>query len=103
MTIEARYDQVISWFSANMPDASTELEFKDPFQLLVAVILSAQCTDKRVNAITPAFFKAYPNAEVLAKSTPRRYLNTSEAVLIPTTRQSIWSAWLRLSANNSTD
>lgn len=68
MTIEARYDQVISWFSANMPDASTELEFKDPFQLLVAVILSAQCTDKRVNAITPAFFKAYPNAEVLAKS-----------------------------------
>lgn len=68
MTLEERYKQVIDWFLANMPEARTELDFKDPYQLLVAVILSAQCTDKRVNTITPAFFKAFPDAEALAQS-----------------------------------
>ncbi|MFA7358077.1 MAG: endonuclease III, partial [Bacteroidales bacterium] len=68
MTLEERYKQVIDWFLANMPEARTELDFKDPYQLLVAVILSAQCTDKRVNTITPAFFKAFPDVEALAQS-----------------------------------
>lgn len=60
MTIKERYRAVTEWFKANMPVAETELHYGDTFQLLVAVILSAQCTDKRVNMVTPALFEAYP-------------------------------------------
>ena len=56
MRKEERYKAVIDWFAENMPVAETELRYRDPFQLLVAVILSAQCTDKRVNMVTPALF-----------------------------------------------
>ncbi|HQN99304.1 MAG TPA: endonuclease III, partial [Bacteroidales bacterium] len=56
MTTKERYKRFISWFSENMPEASTELVYQTPYELIVAVILSAQCTDKRVNQITPAFF-----------------------------------------------
>lgn len=66
MTRKERYDFVIKWFQENMPDAKTELHYKNPYQLLVAVILSAQCTDKRVNMTTPALFAKYPNAKSLA-------------------------------------
>ncbi len=58
--------QVISYFEKNMPVAETELSYESPYQLLVAVILSAQCTDKRVNLITPSFFQKFPNADLLA-------------------------------------
>ena len=57
---------MIEWFSREMPVAETELQYDSPYQLLVAVILSAQCTDKRVNMITPALFEAYPTPEALA-------------------------------------
>lgn len=67
-----RYQRVIEWFSANMPEAETELDYKDPYQLMVAVILSAQCTDKRVNLITPGFFDEIPDVETLANSTQER-------------------------------
>lgn len=70
MKKEERYKGVLAWFQANVPVAETELHYKDPYQLLVAVILSAQCTDKRVNLITPALFEAFPTAEVMAASTP---------------------------------
>ncbi len=63
MTKKERYTFIIDYFSKNSPDASTELHYNDPYQLLVAVILSAQCTDKRVNMVTPALFEAYPTAE----------------------------------------
>lgn len=63
-----RFKKVIEYFSKNAPVAETELVYKTPYQLLVAVILSAQCTDKRVNMITPGFFKKYPDAEKLAKA-----------------------------------
>jgi endonuclease III len=66
MTQEERYTRVIDWFSANMPIAETELKYGDPYELMVAVMLSAQCTDKRVNQITPAFFKKFPSLESLA-------------------------------------
>ena len=56
MTIAERYQRVIEWFSESMPVAETELNYENPYQLLVAVILSAQCTDKRINQITPALF-----------------------------------------------
>jgi len=68
MTKKERYAFVIEWFKMHMPDAQTELHYANPYQLLVAVILSAQCTDKRVNMVTPALFKQYPNPELLAKA-----------------------------------
>ncbi|MBI5219883.1 MAG: endonuclease III [Bacteroidia bacterium] len=66
MNRNLRYKKVIEYFKTNQPEAETELHYKDPFQLLVAVILSAQCTDKRVNLITPALFKKYPTAAKMA-------------------------------------
>ena len=60
------YQQVIDWFQASMPVAESELHFDSPFQLLVAVILSAQCTDKRVNMVTPALFASFPTPQALA-------------------------------------
>jgi len=66
MTIEERFKHVIDWFRVNMPVAETELKHSDPYQLMVATILSAQCTDKRVNLITPAFFNRYPTIASLA-------------------------------------
>ena len=69
MRKEERYKGIIDWFSINMPVAESELHYKDPYQLLIAVILSAQCTDKRVNQITPAHFEAFPTPEVLAATT----------------------------------
>ncbi len=68
MTKQQRFDKVIEYFSLNQPIAETELHYKNPYQLLVAVILSAQCTDKRVNMITPALFKAFPKPEVMAEA-----------------------------------
>ena len=66
MTRKERYEFVINWFKKNMPDAQTELHYTNPYELLVAVILSAQCTDKRVNIVTPALFNQFPSAEHLA-------------------------------------
>lgn len=62
------YDKVLEHFSAAMPVAESELVFRSPYQLLVAVMLSAQCTDKRVNLTTPALFGAYPDAEALSRA-----------------------------------
>src|SRR5213595_2500514 len=69
MTRKERYDFVINYFEQHAPHAETELMYDDPFQLLVAVILSAQCTDKRVNMTTPAIFEKYPAIQDLAKAT----------------------------------
>jgi endonuclease-3 len=66
MTIKERYQFVIDYFQEFAPDAETELRYDNPYQLLVAVILSAQCTDKRVNLTTPAIFKKYPDAGALS-------------------------------------
>ena len=68
MTRKQRYDFIINWFSEHAPDAETELFYDNPFQLLVSVILSAQCTDKRVNQTTPAIFARFPNPESLARA-----------------------------------
>ena len=70
MTKKDRFEKVIEFFEKTMPVAETELHYSDPYQLLVAVILSAQCTDKRVNMVTPSFFEAFPNPSVLAASLP---------------------------------
>lgn len=68
MTKKERYELVIKYFKNNMPVAETELNYRTPYELLVAVILSAQCTDKRVNIITVEFFKSFPTENELAKS-----------------------------------
>ncbi len=68
MKIKERYAYVIDWFSQKMPVAETELKYDNPYQLLVAVILSAQCTDKRVNLTTPALFDRFPDAASMAAS-----------------------------------
>lgn len=68
MTRKERYQFVLDYFQTHVPDAETELLYDNPFQLLVAVILSAQCTDKRVNLTTPAIFEKYPDAKALAKA-----------------------------------
>ncbi len=69
MRKEERFKKVIDYFLEAMPVAETELHHRDPYELLVSVILSAQCTDKRVNQITPPLFKTYPTAEALSKAT----------------------------------
>jgi len=69
MTKKERYTFFIDYFSQHNPEAETELLYDNPFQLLVAVILSAQCTDKRVNLTTPAIFKQYPDAECMSQAT----------------------------------
>lgn len=66
MRRKERYEHFIDHFTENKPDAQTELQYNDPYQLLVAVILSAQCTDERVNKVTPALFEQFPTAEHLA-------------------------------------
>lgn len=68
MTKKERYKFVIDWFQENNPEAETELHYGNPYELLVAVILSAQCTDKRVNIVTPALFKAFPGPESLSRA-----------------------------------
>ncbi len=68
MKIRERFEKIIEYFSENYPVAETELDYKNPYQLLVAVILSAQCTDKRVNMVTPNLFKAFPKPEDMAKA-----------------------------------
>ena len=69
MTLKERYKYILEYFATHDPNAETELIYDNPFQLLVAVVLSAQCTDKRVNMITPYIFEAYPDAEALSKAT----------------------------------
>ena len=68
MTVKERYKFFVKYFSDNMPFAETELEYKDPFELIVAVILSAQCTDKRVNMITPALLTKFPDPFKMAEA-----------------------------------
>jgi endonuclease III len=68
MTRKQRFDFVIAWFSEHAPEAETELIYDNPYQLLVSVILSAQCTDKRVNMTTPALFAHFPDPGSLAKA-----------------------------------
>jgi endonuclease-3 len=70
MLKKERYQQFVTHFAAKQPDAETELHYNSPYQLLVAVILSAQCTDKRINQVTPALFQRFPDARALADVTP---------------------------------
>ena len=78
-----RFQKVLAWFAENMPVAESELHYSNPFELLCAVMLSAQCTDKRVNMVTPALFAAYPTAETMAKATAEEVLRYVKSVSYP--------------------
>ena len=83
MTTKERFHSILAWFEANMPVAESELVFVNPFQCLVAVMLSAQCTDKRVNMVTPALFAAYPTPEKMAKATSDEVFEYVKSVSYP--------------------
>ena len=83
MTISQRYDGIIRIFSEAMPDPKTELQYDTPFHLLLAVILSAQCTDKRVNIVTPALFEAFPDPQSLAASNEETVYEYIKSVTFP--------------------
>ena len=84
MRKEERYKGILTWFQTHVPVAETELHYDgDPYKLLVAVILSAQCTDKRVNQVTPALFEAFPTAEVMAASSPEVIYEYIKSVSYP--------------------
>jgi endonuclease-3 len=86
MTLRERYEAIIAYFTEAMPVAETELKYEDPFQLLVAVMLSAQCTDKRVNMVTPALFEAFPTAEAMAAATEEEVLVYIKSVSYPNSK-----------------
>ena len=83
MQKQERFRKVIEYFSIHKPVAETELKYENPYQLLVAVILSAQCTDKRVNMLTPAFFKEFPTPRHLAFNTPEEVFPFIKSISYP--------------------
>ena len=83
MRKKERVEKILDWFRENMPVAESELDFENPYQLIVAVILSAQCTDKRVNMHTPAFFIRFPNSQMLAEGTFEEVLELIKSISFP--------------------
>lgn len=86
MTKKERFRFVLDYFAENNPGAETELRYKDPYQLLVAVILSAQCTDKRVNQITPAFFTRFPGPGTLSEASQEEVYNYIKSCSYPNSK-----------------
>ncbi len=83
MTKKQKYAFIIKYFSESMPDPKTELNYTNPYELLVAVILSAQCTDKRVNMVTPNFFNRFPTVEVLADGSTEEIFDLIRSISYP--------------------
>lgn len=86
MRTKERYEKTLAWFEANMTVAESELNFENEYQLLVAVMLSAQCTDKRVNMVTPALFAAYPTITDLSRATAEEVLVYIRSVSYPNSK-----------------
>ena len=83
MTKKERYDKIIEYFKTHNQNAETELDYHNPFELLVAVILSAQCTDKRVNMVTPDLLKAFPNAQKMSETTADEIFEYIKSISYP--------------------
>lgn len=83
MTTKQRFASILGWFEQNMPVAESELNYRNPYELLVAVMLSAQCTDKRVNMVTPALFEAFPTPAVMARATSDEVFEYVKSVSYP--------------------
>lgn len=86
MTTAQRYSGLLAYFRENAGPQESELHFRNPYELLVSVILSAQCTDKRVNQVTPALFEAYPIVDALAAATPEEVLPYIKSVSYPNSK-----------------
>jgi len=86
MKKEELFRHIITYFEANQPNATTELHYGNPFELLVAVVLSAQCTDKRVNMVTPALFKKFPDAKTMSKATVDEVLQYVKSISYPNSK-----------------
>lgn len=86
MTLKEKYSTLVRWFDENRPDAASELDYLDSFQLLVAVILSAQCTDKRVNMVTPPLFERFPSPEALAGASEEEVYSLIRSVSYPNSK-----------------
>ena len=86
MTLKERYSTVLEYLAALLPDAESELVYHNPFELIVAVVLSAQCTDKRVNKNTPALFAAYPNAEAMSRATEAEIFQYIKEISYPNSK-----------------
>lgn len=83
MTKKQRYDAILQWFEQNMPIAESELVFHNEYELLVAVMLSAQCTDKRVNMVTPKLFEQYPTPQTLAQASEEDIFQIIRSISYP--------------------
>jgi endonuclease III len=99
MTTRERYEKTIEYFKANMPVAETELVYNDPFELIVAVILSAQCTDKRVNIITPPLLKRFPDAVSMSKAEPAEILEFIKSCSYPNNKAKHLSGMAKMLVN----
>lgn len=86
MTRKERYQYIIEYFREKMPEVTTELEFGNAFQLLCAVVLSAQCTDKRINQVTPALFRRFPTPQEMAKAEVEEVLEYVKSVSYPNSK-----------------
>jgi endonuclease III len=100
MTIKERFEGIIGYFTEHRPDAKTELHYSNPYELLVAVILSAQCTDKRVNQVTPRLFARFPGPESLAKAHSEEVLEFVKTCSYPNNKSSNLVKMARMLVND---
>ena len=96
MTIKERYEGIIEYFQQAMPVAESELNYRNPFELLVAVILSAQCTDKRVNMTTPALFEAFPSPQAMAEASADDIFHYIKSISYPNNKARHLAAMARM-------
>ena len=96
MTVKERYAHVLRWFADEMPSPQTELHYDTPFHLLLAVILSAQCTDKRVNMTTPALFEAFPTPEAMARASAEEIYPYIRSISYPNNKARNLAAMARM-------
>lgn len=96
MKRKERFERILAHFEKAMPLAETELEYTNPYELMVAVILSAQCTDKRVNMITPGFYRKYPDVFALAKAEPEEIFEWIKSCSYPNNKASHLSGMARM-------
>ncbi|AGB29539.1 MULTISPECIES: endonuclease III [Prevotellaceae] len=100
MTRKERYQYILDYFRRNAPDVGTELQFGSAFQLLCATLLSAQCTDKRINEVTPALFARYPTARAMAQAEPEDVLEYVHSVSYPNAKSRHLVEMARMLVNN---
>lgn len=96
MTIKERYQGILEYFQHEQPNPEIELKHHDPFELLVAVMLSAQCTDKRVNMVTPPLFAAFPDAQAMANASVEQILEYVKSVSYPNSKAAHLQAMARM-------